>query len=132
MSLYYNYDIMSFKYIEGIMKEYYSLDEKNKNKSLEIEEKSRYDNLEKILTTYKFIIKDEKTSSKCQSDIDIDNYNYNQIIDKYEILNKKIIFEQEKQNMRELWNEYNKEHLEDYNKKHLEDYNESTNKLFEK
>jgi hypothetical protein len=84
------------------------------------------------LTTYKFIIKDEKTSSKCQSDIDIDNYNYNQIIDKYEILNKKIIFEQEKQNMRELWNEYNKEHLEDYNKKHLEDYNESTNKLFEK
>ena len=132
MSLYYNYDIMSFQYIEGIMKEYYLLDEKNKNKSLEIEEKSRYDNLEKILTTYKFIIKDEKISSKCQSDIDIDNYNYNQIIDRYEILNKKIIFEQKKQNMTEQWNEYNKEHLEDYNKEHLEDYNESTNKLFEK
>jgi methionine synthase II (cobalamin-independent) len=110
--------------INKIINEYNSLCEKNKDGILNIEEKAHYDNLEHILITYKFIIKDEKSSSKCHSDID--NYNYNKIMKNYEKLNKKIIFEQERQNMNELWSQY------EYNSSQLEDYDKSTNKLFEK
>ena len=65
---------MGSQFTEEILKEYNILYEKNKNKLLNNEEKSHYENLEHILTTYKFIIKDEKSSSLCQKDIEIDNY----------------------------------------------------------
>jgi hypothetical protein len=107
---------------DKMIKEYNLLCEKNKDGILNIEEKAHYDNLEHILITYKFIIKDEKSSSKCHSD----TYNYNKIINNYEKLNKKIIIEQERQNMNELWSHY------EYDISQLEDYDKSTNKLFEK
>ena len=54
---------MSSQFTEEILKEYNILYEKNKNKSLNNEEKRHYENLEHILTIYKLIIKDEKSSS---------------------------------------------------------------------